>query len=154
MPGLDGQAGQLDGLVGGDPAAHAQEDPSHGAVPAPALPAVAVLDLAGGDLLEGDLQVVLRARVDHRRRVLVEGALAEVVVVGVDLASALRCHDHARVVRIDALQKFVQPGLDQVLPSRSGRAFARPAGRGQMVATRSMSSRAARASSSLTTTWG
>ena len=30
MPGLDRQPGQLHGLVGGDPAAHAKEDPSHG----------------------------------------------------------------------------------------------------------------------------
>src|SRR2546421_9254447 len=42
---------------------------------------VAVLDLARGDLVERDLEVVLGARVHHRRRVLVERPLTEVVVV-------------------------------------------------------------------------
>jgi hypothetical protein len=47
--------------------------------------AVLVLQLAGGDFLEGDREVVLRAGLDHRRRELVERPLAEVVVVRVDL---------------------------------------------------------------------
>src|SRR5262245_19841119 len=46
---------QLNGLVGGDPAAYAKQDPGQ-----VRLLAVAVLDLPGGDLLEGDLEVVLR----------------------------------------------------------------------------------------------
>src|SRR5258708_693510 len=52
--------------------------------------AVVVLQLPGGDFLERDREVVLRRRIDHRRRKLVERALAEVVVVGGDLACALR----------------------------------------------------------------
>src|SRR3954454_10235875 len=82
------------------------------------LPAVAVLDLVGGGLLEGDLEVVLRLGVHHGRRVLVEGPLPEVVVVRVDLARALGRDDHARVVRVDSFQQFVQARLDHsVAPS-------------------------------------
>src|SRR3954471_9572709 len=76
------------------------------------LPAVAVLDLVCGDLLERDLEVVLRLRVHHRRRILVEGPLAQVVVVRVDLTSPLGSDDHARVMRVDAFQQLVQAGLD------------------------------------------
>src|SRR3954451_20385157 len=76
------------------------------------LTAVTVLDLVCGDLLERDLEVVLRLRVHHRRRILVEGPLPEVVVVRVDLTGALRSDDHARVVRVDTLQQLVQAGLD------------------------------------------
>jgi hypothetical protein len=50
---------------------------------------VMVLQLALGDLLQGNREVVLGARVDHRRRELVKRAFAEVVVVRVDLARAL-----------------------------------------------------------------
>ena len=46
-------------------------------------------DLSLGDLLEGDREVVLRRGLDHRRRELVERPLAQVVVVGVDLARPL-----------------------------------------------------------------
>src|SRR6266545_688537 len=45
---------------------------------------VAVLELALGDLLEGHGEVVLRTRLDQRRREVVEGALAELVVIVVD----------------------------------------------------------------------
>src|SRR5437763_10003100 len=76
------------------------------------LGAVPVLELAGCDLFEGDLQVVLRPRLDHRRGVLVKRALAEVVVVGVDLAGALGGDENARVMGVDALQKGVQARLD------------------------------------------
>src|SRR4051812_50187053 len=76
------------------------------------LPAVAVLDLVGGDLLECDLEVVLRLGVHHRRRVLVEGPLAEVVVVRVDLARPLGRDEHARVVRVDTFQQLVKAGVD------------------------------------------
>ena len=111
-----GQPDELNCLVGGDPTGYAEQDPRHELDSGAS--AVAVLDLARGDLLEGDLQVVLRARLDHRRRVLVERALAEVVVVGVDLAGALGGHEHARVVGVDLLQQCVQAGLDhQVAPS-------------------------------------
>src|SRR3954471_21745468 len=74
--------------------------------------AVAVLDLAAGDLLEGDREVVLGAGVDHRRRELLEGALAEVVVVGVDLSRALGGHDHAGVVRVHVVKEAVDAGGD------------------------------------------
>src|SRR5919202_6044874 len=109
------------------------------------LPAVAVLDLVGRDLLERDLEVVLRLGVHHRRRVLVEGPLAEVVVVGVDLPRPLRGDDHARVMRVDAFQQLVQAWLDHsVAPSRICRRA--------MVAAYSTSSSTARSSSSLTIT--
>src|SRR3954447_24949581 len=77
------------------------------ATPPAALLAVAVLDLARGDLLERDREVVLRPRVHHRRRVLLEGALTEVVVVRVDLARALGGDDHARVVGVDVLEQSI-----------------------------------------------
>src|SRR5436190_9501437 len=73
---------------------------------------VAVLDLARGDLLERDLEVVLRVRLDHRRRVLVEGPLAEVVVVRVDLPRPLGGHDHCRIVGVDLLEQLVEAWLD------------------------------------------
>src|SRR3954469_11218797 len=84
-----------------------------------ALRPVAVVDLARGDLLEGDLQVVLRVRVDHRRRVLVERPLTEVVVVRVDLTGALGGYQNTRIVGVDTLQKGVEAGLDHsVAPSK------------------------------------
>src|SRR5207249_2695931 len=75
---------------------------------------------------------------DHRRGVLVERALAEVVVVGVDLARALGGDQDTRVVRVHAVQESVETGLDHSC---------------HMVATRSESSCTARLRSSLTTTW-
>src|SRR5437899_912217 len=42
---------------------------------------VGVLELALGDFLEGHRQVVLGARLDERRRKVVEGALTQLVVV-------------------------------------------------------------------------
>src|SRR3954451_5037935 len=87
-----------------------------------ALP-VAVLDLALGDFLQGDREVVLRRRVHHRRRVLLEGPLAEVVVVRVDLPRALGGHDHARVIGVDVLEQSIDAGRDHrrmsVAPSTS-----------------------------------
>src|SRR3954467_1719313 len=80
---------------------------------------VAVVDLARGDFLERDLQVVLRVGVDHRRRVLVERPLAEVVVVRVDLAGSLGGHQNTRVMGVDTLQEGVEAGLDHsVAPSK------------------------------------
>src|SRR5439155_1683515 len=84
--------------------------------------AVVVGDLPRGYLLEGDREVVFRGRLDHRRRELVEGALAEVVVVAVDLARALRRDDHARVVGVDVLQQPVDSRRDHLrLPFPCGR---------------------------------
>src|SRR3954471_19111742 len=86
---------------------------------AKALRAVAVLDLPRGDFLEGDLQVVLRVGVDHRRRVLVERPLTEVVVVRVDLAGTLGGHQNTRIMGVDTLQEGVEAGLDHsVAPSK------------------------------------
>src|SRR3954453_18553270 len=76
--------------------------------------AVLVLDLARGDFLEGDREVVLRGGVDHRRRELVERPLTEVVVVGVDLPGALRGHEHGGVVGVDLLEEHVYARVDHV----------------------------------------
>src|SRR3954447_13244492 len=73
---------------------------------------VAVLNLALSDFLQGDRQVVLRGRLDHGRRVLLEGPLAEVVVVRVDLPRALGGHDHARVVGVDVVEQSIDAGRD------------------------------------------
>src|SRR5215210_3782074 len=128
-----GEPNQLDCLIGGDPAAYSDEDPGQ-----VRLLAVAVLDLPGGDLLEGDLQVVLGAGLHHRRRILVERPLAEVVVVRVDLPGALGGHQHHGVVGINALEQLVQTWLDHG---------------GHMVAARPASSSTARSRSSLTRWW-
>src|SRR3954462_10594486 len=74
--------------------------------------AILVLDLAGGDFLEGDREAVLRAGVDHRRRELVERPLAEVVVVGVDLTRALGCDENGGVVGVDVLEEAVDARRD------------------------------------------
>src|SRR5215210_327038 len=79
--------------------------------------AVVVLDLALGDLLQGHGQVVLRARLDERRRGLFEAhALAELVVVVVDLPRALGGDDDQRVARVDTtgvrVQQFVDARMD------------------------------------------
>src|SRR5271155_3749982 len=81
--------------------------------PCPSL-AVVVLDLPRCYLLEGDREVVFRGRLDHRGRELIEGSLAEVVVVAVDLAGALGGHDHAGVVGVNSLQQAVYSGGDHV----------------------------------------
>src|SRR5712691_6953193 len=74
---------------------------------------VGVLEFALGDLLQGHGQVVLRARLDERRRGVLEAdALAELVVVVVDLASPLGSDDHERVARIDVLQQLIDAGMD------------------------------------------
>ena len=74
---------------------------------------VLVRDLALGDLFERHRQVVLRARLDQRRRQLVEAdALAELVVVVVDLPGTLGGHDHERVARVDVLEQLVDARID------------------------------------------
>src|SRR5204862_1521966 len=72
---------------------------------------VFVLDLALGDFLEGHGQVVLGARLDERRQ-LVEGALAQLVVVVVDLPGALRGDDDERVARVHVAEQLVDPRMD------------------------------------------
>src|SRR3954471_14429375 len=74
--------------------------------------AVVVDDLALGGLLEGHRQVVLRARLDQRRRELVERPLTELVVIVVDLARALGRDDHEGVARVDLIHEFVDAGMD------------------------------------------
>src|SRR5438477_2365792 len=73
---------------------------------------VRVLELALGDLLEGHRQVVLRAGLDQRRREVVEGALAELVVVVVDLPGPLGGDDDQRVARVDVFQELIDAGVD------------------------------------------
>src|SRR5215210_8796472 len=111
------------------------------------LAAVAVADLAGRDLVERDLQVVLRGRLDHGRDVLLERALSQALVVRVDLARPLGGDEDGGVVRVDLAlsEQLVEAGLDQ------GRApFP---GRPQTLATSSMSSSTAFSRRSLTITW-
>src|SRR6266849_2146683 len=75
--------------------------------------AVGVLELALGDLLESHRQVVLRARLDERRRGVLEAhALTELVVVVVDLAGTLGGDDHERIARVDVLEQLIDAGMD------------------------------------------
>src|SRR3712207_3459014 len=80
---------------------------------------VLVLDLAGGDFLERDREVVLRAGLDHRRRELVERPLAEVVVVRVDLPRALGGDENGRVVGVDVLEELVEARRDHAFECRA-----------------------------------
>src|SRR5213594_3642566 len=74
---------------------------------------VTVLELPAGDLFHRHRQVVLRARLDKRRRSLLEAdALAELVVVVVDLASALRRDDDERVTGLDSFEQLVDAWMD------------------------------------------
>src|SRR3954462_3959389 len=88
---------------------------------------IAVGDLAARDLFEGDRQVVLRDRVDHRGRELLEGPLAEVVVVAVDLPRALGGDDHARVRRVDVFKEAVYARRDHSGDSRGRPSRSSPA---------------------------
>src|SRR3954453_22017247 len=110
--------------------------------------AVAVLDLARRDLFEGDRQVVLGGGVDHRRRELLERALAEVVVVGVDLTGALGGDDHARIRRVDVLQEAVDAGGDHAyILERTSRSNSAPARSRRSLTTTSSNSSCAASSS-------
>src|SRR5688572_33108726 len=74
---------------------------------------VVVLDLALGDLFQGHGQVVLRARLHERGRRLLEAeALAELVVVVVDLTGPLGGDDDERVARVHVVEQAVDAGLD------------------------------------------
>src|SRR5438309_10985967 len=106
---------------------------------------VLVLDLARFDFLERDREVVLGAGLDHRRWELVERALAEVVVVGVDLARALGGHDHAGVVGVDDLEQAVDAWRDHAGESSEPSSAA---------CTMRATSSVASSRRSLTTTWG
>src|SRR5512132_1671215 len=76
------------------------------------LPLVLVLDLALGNLFEGDREVVLRAGLHERRREVLEGAFAELVVVVVDLAGALRRNEHEAVAVGNVGQQVVYARMD------------------------------------------
>src|SRR6478609_8314985 len=52
-------------------------------------------------------EVILRARFDERRRIVVERAFAELVVVVVDLPGPLGGHDDQRIARVDVLEQIV-----------------------------------------------
>ena len=90
-----------------------------GIVPALSLRARARKDLlhvvvgqhALGDLLHGHGQVVLRARFHKRRRVVVEGALAELVVVIVDMPRPLGRNGDERIARIDVEEQIIYERL-------------------------------------------
>src|SRR5215213_8477287 len=85
---------------------------------------VVVLDLAGGDFLQRDRQVVLRGGLDHRRRELVERPLTEVVVVAVDLPRALCGDEHGGVVGVDVLEELVEARGDHASECRAPRTMA------------------------------
>ena len=97
------------------------------------------------DLLHGHREVVLRAGLDERRRIVVEGALAELVVVVVDLPGTLRGHDDQRIARVNVLEQIVYAGMNH----RFGMVAAGTADR----RTRAESSLTARSRSSFSTTW-
>src|SRR5438874_111784 len=64
------------------------------------------------DLFHGHRQVVLRAGLHERRRAVVEGALAELVVVVVDLTRPLGGNDDERIARVHVLQQVIDAGVD------------------------------------------
>src|SRR6188508_3038608 len=101
-----------------------ENDPQLGK-PAPGLLGIRVLDHALGCLLHGHGQVVLRARLDERRRKVLVGALTELLVVVVDLASPLGRDDDERVARVDVVQELIEAWVDHVgmvaAPSRARR---------------------------------
>src|SRR6266481_7445163 len=59
------------------------------------------------NLLHSHREVILRAGFDERRRIVVERAFAELVVVVVDLPGTLRGHDDQRIARVDVLEQIV-----------------------------------------------
>src|SRR4051794_23880196 len=105
---------------------------------------VLVDDLALGSLFEGHRQVVLRARLDQRRRELVERPLTELVVVVVDLTRALGGDDHERIARVDLIEQLIDAGMNH------GRTMV--AGVSSSSATIDANASAARARSSFSTT--
>ena len=69
---------------------------------------------AGGNFLESDREGGLGSGLDHRRREFLEGSLAEVVIIAVDLPGALGGHEHARVVGVNVVEQTVDAGGDHV----------------------------------------
>src|SRR2546423_12874911 len=107
---------------------------------------VLVAELALGDLLERHREVVLRARLHERRWEVVERALAELVVVVVDLASPLRGDDDQRVARVDVVEELIDTRMDH------GPAMLPAAARSSRL-TMPSSSSTARSRTSFTITW-
>src|SRR5665213_24148 len=97
------------------------ETPSRTRAMAPIVPAyvpfrglldVFVLQHALRNFLHSHREVILRAGFDERRRIVVERAFAELVVVVVDLPGTLRGHDDKRIARVDVLEQIVYTGMD------------------------------------------
>src|SRR6266498_2678208 len=63
----------------------------------------------------------IAARPDERGRIVVEGALAELMVVVVDLPRTLGGDDHERVTLRDALEELIDAGMDHGLDMLPGR---------------------------------
>ena len=141
MPIPNEQAQHLARLVGGDAARDAEDDARHRHI-VPFRPRraaslrrrsagaarrehrsggvrsrVLVRDLALCNLFHRHRQVVLRARLDQRRRRRFEAhALTELMVIAVDLPCALRRHDHEGVARVDVLQQVIDARFDHRAP--------------------------------------
>src|SRR5580765_7445056 len=97
------------------------------------------------NFLHSHREVILRARFDERRRIVVEGAFAELVVVVVDLPGTLRGHDDKRIARVDVLEQIVYAGMNHRFGMvAAGTAYRR---------TRPESSPTARSRSSFSTMW-
>src|SRR4029079_15767986 len=144
---LDEAADDFTGLVRRDAARDAHEYEWR-RVPHPTVRATGLrplgelpVQLALGDLLEGHRQVVLRARLHHRRRERVDVALAELVVTGVELPRALGGDDHERVLGVDALEELVDGRVNHSEPFRESAS--------STASSRCCSSRVARSASSL-----
>src|SRR6266516_222539 len=105
---------------------------------------VLVLELALGDLFQGHRQVVLRARLHKRRRIVVERPLTELVVVVVDLPGPLRRHDHEGIAGVDVLEQLIDAWMNHelIVAARSSSRWTIPA-----------SSATARSRSSFSITW-
>src|SRR5438309_5806484 len=74
---------------------------------------VLVRELSARDLFHRHGQVVLRARLDERGRSFLEpDALAELMVVVVDLPRALGRDDDERVPRLDPVEQLVDARVD------------------------------------------
>src|SRR6187455_225935 len=111
-----------------------------------ALLLVGVLDLVLGDFFQGHGQVVLRARLDERRRSFLEAhALTELVVIVVDLPGALCGDDDERVARVDSTGLNVQQFIDTRMDHERGMVAASASSR----SIRAWSASVARATSSL-----
>src|SRR5918992_138452 len=76
-----------------------------------------VVDLPFGDLLERDRERLVREAGFHERGHELTPALAELVVVRVDLSRPLGGHDHQGVLRIHGGEQVVDLGLDHRRPS-------------------------------------